>query len=37
MNVLIRVCPLLVLAGLSLHSTGCSLMPHALQVDQLHK
>lgn len=37
MNVLIRVCLLLVLTGLSLLSTGCSLMPHALQPDQLHK
>jgi starvation-inducible outer membrane lipoprotein len=37
MKVLIRVCLLLVLSGLSLHLTGCSLMPHALQPDQLHK
>ncbi|WP_417382405.1 hypothetical protein [Gimesia sp.] len=37
MNILIRVCLILVLPGLSLFSTGCSLMPHALQPDQLHK
>lgn len=37
MKVLIRVCLVLVLSGLSLHLTGCSLMPHALQPDQLHK
>ncbi|QDT88677.1 hypothetical protein [Gimesia algae] len=37
MNVPIRVCLILVLPGLSLFLTGCSLMPHALQPDQLHK